>query len=159
MSNEPTHCPRCGSPSPYMHPAVQHEGEVSICPNPWHAPLTDADQARAAHQEIAGIPVVMSNDLPDNVIIVGHVADPRTPAVPDPDQANLTANLAEQRLLGLRDDLLKLIGDNFHAEGNKLICNRCDEVVTWVTKHCKERHGDDVEVWPLTKVTEGEQLW
>jgi hypothetical protein len=31
-------CPRCDSPQPHLHPAVQHEGEVHICPHPWHGP-------------------------------------------------------------------------------------------------------------------------
>lgn len=29
-------CPRCDSPQPQLHPAVQHEGEVEICGDPWH---------------------------------------------------------------------------------------------------------------------------
>jgi len=29
-------CPRCDSPSPDLHPAVQHEGEVQPCSHPFH---------------------------------------------------------------------------------------------------------------------------
>lgn len=29
-------CPRCGSPSPNLHPAMQCEGEVQPCPHAWH---------------------------------------------------------------------------------------------------------------------------
>lgn len=32
----PEKCPRCHSPEPKLHPAVQFEGEVSPCPHPWH---------------------------------------------------------------------------------------------------------------------------
>lgn len=31
-------CPRCDSPEPRLHPAVQEGGEVSICPDPYHTP-------------------------------------------------------------------------------------------------------------------------
>lgn len=36
---KPLGCPTCGSPDPARHPAVQFEGEVSICQDAYHAPL------------------------------------------------------------------------------------------------------------------------
>lgn len=33
-------CPKCGSPDPARHPAVQHEGEVQICTHEFHKPTT-----------------------------------------------------------------------------------------------------------------------
>jgi hypothetical protein len=41
-------CPRCGSPDPKLHPAVQFEGEVHVCPHPWHL---DAPARPAGHDE------------------------------------------------------------------------------------------------------------
>lgn len=29
-------CPRCDSPAPGLHPAMQEGGEVQPCPDPWH---------------------------------------------------------------------------------------------------------------------------
>lgn len=37
-------CPTCGSSAPHMHPAVQHEGEVSVCADDFH--LTPTVQNR-----------------------------------------------------------------------------------------------------------------
>lgn len=32
----PPHCPRCDSPDPRFHPAMQSGGEVQCCPHSWH---------------------------------------------------------------------------------------------------------------------------
>lgn len=32
----PSRCPRCNSPKPELHPAMQHGGEVQMCKHPWH---------------------------------------------------------------------------------------------------------------------------
>lgn len=33
-------CPTCDSPSPHLHPAVQHEGEVQLCHDAFHQRVT-----------------------------------------------------------------------------------------------------------------------
>lgn len=35
-----TRCPRCDSPQPHLHPAVQAEGEVQPCFHPYHEQVT-----------------------------------------------------------------------------------------------------------------------
>lgn len=37
-------CPRCDSPVPHLHPAVQYEGEVELCTHAFH--LTPTNQNR-----------------------------------------------------------------------------------------------------------------
>ena len=41
-------CPTCESPEPHLHPAVQHEGEVSICPDAWHSQPTNRTSVAAS---------------------------------------------------------------------------------------------------------------
>lgn len=38
---EPPRCPRCDSPAPHLHPAMQFEGEVQPCEHPWHLQRTN----------------------------------------------------------------------------------------------------------------------
>lgn len=47
-ASHPGHnCPKCNSPSPERHPAVQHEGEVEICADDYH--LIPTNQNAPAH--------------------------------------------------------------------------------------------------------------
>lgn len=41
---EPDKCPRCDSPAPHLHPAMQWEGEVQPCSDPWHKPRKPAEE-------------------------------------------------------------------------------------------------------------------
>ena len=40
-------CPCCESPAPHLHPAVQFEGEVEVCPHDFH--LTETPQNAPAY--------------------------------------------------------------------------------------------------------------
>ena len=41
-------CPTCQSSNPSFHPAVQHEGEVHLCRDPWHKPTAAEIEAKWA---------------------------------------------------------------------------------------------------------------
>lgn len=51
-------CPRCNSPHPHLHPAVQFEGEVQTCPHEYHLQPTNQntlayiDSVRAYRREL-----------------------------------------------------------------------------------------------------------
>lgn len=46
-------CPRCDSPNPKWHPAVQWEGEVQLCRHQWHSPTADEIEAKEAAEREA----------------------------------------------------------------------------------------------------------
>jgi hypothetical protein len=46
-SAPPLRCPRCDSPAPHLHPAVQSEGEVQRCPHPYHSTPTNQNRVAA----------------------------------------------------------------------------------------------------------------
>jgi hypothetical protein len=41
------HCPRCDSPQPHLHPAVQAGGEVQPCPHEFHKQDTPSNRPPA----------------------------------------------------------------------------------------------------------------
>lgn len=38
-------CPRCDSPAPHLHPAMQAEGEVELCTHDFHMAITNQNRA------------------------------------------------------------------------------------------------------------------
>lgn len=47
-SQTPEKCPRCQSPDPARHPAVQSGGEVQICPDRWHSATSKSARPEGA---------------------------------------------------------------------------------------------------------------
>ncbi len=50
--DEPRKCPTCDSPAKHLHPAMQHEGEVQPCLNPWHEPHGSILDAKPTYQSV-----------------------------------------------------------------------------------------------------------
>ncbi len=50
MSKSNERCPRCNSPQPHLHPAVQFEGEVEICTHRFHLTLTNQNDQTAINR-------------------------------------------------------------------------------------------------------------
>jgi hypothetical protein len=63
-------CPRCDSPKPFLHPAVQSEGEVQPCEHPWH--LHPRDVGHSCHSECREAPRPPEPDTPSAEPHGGH---------------------------------------------------------------------------------------
>jgi hypothetical protein len=72
MSDEkiPKKCPRCDSPQPHLHPAVQFEGEVEPCGHPWHDSTERGREANLAARPISR-PIAMS-ETETELLAAGH---------------------------------------------------------------------------------------
>lgn len=77
---DPERCPRCDSPQPHLHPAVQHEGEVHICPHPWHE-ATSSTSLDPLERRISAA-ILSAYRVPPDVLpaMVERVADAVRPA-------------------------------------------------------------------------------
>lgn len=63
-------CPRCNSPQPHLHPAMQFEGEVQPCSHPFHEQLmTDTpDIVERLHAKRFSA-TAKERDIPDELLV------------------------------------------------------------------------------------------
>lgn len=73
-------CPRCTSPEPKLHPAMQHEGEVQICTHPFHSDGEPSNDEKSISYEsanlLAAVSTALMSDTPatlaSQMLPIGH---------------------------------------------------------------------------------------
>lgn len=58
-----TRCPKCNSPRPHLHPAVQFEGEVQPCDNDYHRQITPENTRQKIAENDRFLRDVMGKEL------------------------------------------------------------------------------------------------
>lgn len=72
-------CPRCDSPAPHLHPAMQFEGEVQPCTHPYHqqdtpqnhkylTPQTQRDANPIGAGESMSVQLNLSNEVFETIV-------------------------------------------------------------------------------------------
>jgi hypothetical protein len=57
-------CPTCGSPKPELHPAMQVEGEVQPCSDPWHMHASSESAPPSYRYRDAALKVIWQTSVP-----------------------------------------------------------------------------------------------
>jgi hypothetical protein len=72
-----TECPRCASPAPHLHPAMQSEGEVEVCSDNFHKRVTAINTPERILEATGGPYIVGMTDGTNHTDVVVHGRRPQ----------------------------------------------------------------------------------